>query len=240
MSVWHDSCNGNSTVTHNGGSRNEPEKESNGMALRRILTGIGIVSLLWVTARAQAQMAFTVTVDENGNGNVVAAGVGIAPLFSILAPDPGPGGAPQALTYDLGTSTGLIATGDVLLMDPDGTIGDVIRFNDSGQQGVSAITLVFYSDNSDGSDALADVASSPSAFYTNMVTINEIGPDKMNGAVYTPTTGQPGAVTVPGFTISYHFVSDVPEPGSAALLVSMGVSGAALLRRKRGRNLSRN
>jgi len=54
--------------------------------------------------------------------------------------------------------------------------------------------LVFYSDRSDGSDSLADIGF-PTAFYTNTLTVNEVGPEGNNGFTYTPAAGQPGFVT---------------------------------------------
>jgi hypothetical protein len=172
-----------------------------------------------------------IEVDEYGNGTVTPESTGIPfPTLGSLQADPGPGGLSSTLTYSLLAPPDLVA-GDIFLTEGvGGAINDVIRFNPAGTGSVSyPASLVFYSDNTDGFDALADTASPPTAFYTNTVTIAETGTETNNGAFYTPTVGQPGAVT--GFTVNYHFISDLPEPTTAAL---MGVCVAlGLLSRRR-------
>lgn len=158
-----------------------------------------------------------ITIDENGIGNINGT-----PLPFAMQPDPGPGGLNPVLTYFL-PFAGL--QGDVGLqdnngVDPPGAILDYLRFNGNG-------TVVFYSDNIDGFDALADTPAPPSAFYPNRVIIPEIGPEGNNGAFYTPTPNQPGWDPS---NPTYHFISDVPEPATALLLA---VSGALLLTRRR-------
>src|SRR5437867_532860 len=121
------------------------------VSLLRFVIGAAFVGLFFChTAGAQAIVA-NVTVDENGNG-VGTLGPG------FLAPDPGPGGLPSVLTYDLPFA---VTPGDVFLFD--GLIFlDVIRFNNSADDGIvlatdgSPFTLVFYSDNVDGFDARSE------------------------------------------------------------------------------------
>jgi hypothetical protein len=164
----------------------------------------------------------TITVDEHGViliDSVVKSGT--------LKPDPGPGGLLSVCTYPLPFAG---VEGDVKLFDADAhTFLDVVRFNGNG-------TLLFYSDNVDGFDALCDTVSPPGAFYTNTLTIDELGTEAENGAFYTPLSGQPG------FDLSgptYHFISDghvpvatVPEPTTLAL-TGTGLLGLAAFRRRR-------
>jgi hypothetical protein len=158
-----------------------------------------------------------ITVDENGNGTIdftrgCGSGVKVA-TSGVLAPDPGPGGLPSVLTYNLLGPPSLVA-GDVLLTD-GGAILDVVRFNPAGtgSPGYQA-SLLFYSDNIDGFDSRGDTFSPPGSSYTNQVRIPELGNEVNNGAIYTPLAGQPGFVT--GFQVTYDLISDglgpVPEP----------------------------
>jgi hypothetical protein len=65
------------------------------------------------------------------------------------------------------------------------------------------------------------------------VNLQEIGPEGNNGAIYTPSPGQPGYD--PGFLPTYNFVSDgvVPEPGTAMLLALGGPALVAAAQRRR-------
>jgi len=99
----------------------------------------------------------------------------------------------------------------VLLNDPGMGVLDIIRFNGDG-------TLIFYSDNIDGFDALADTPSPPFGLYANNITLTEVGPEGSNSAVYAPTAGQPGLGVVAGQPVTYVFLSDVLEPGTMFLL----------------------
>jgi PEP-CTERM motif len=174
--------------------------------------------LLFVTRPATAT---TITVDENANGFVDSTRI-----TGFIGNDPGPGGLTGVLIYNLPFAG---VQGDVGLTDAaeGGLTLDYLRFNGNG-------TLIFYSDNLGGADSLADTASPPLAFYTNLLRIPEVGPEGNNGAFYTPTAGQPGFN--PASAVTYHFVSDgtanpVPEPATLALLGTGALVG--LLRRKR-------
>lgn len=199
------------------------------MKLHMLLAAV-VAGCLLFAGSAHAQFSVTITVDENGHGNL-ANGNGVTMLPTAMQADPGPGGLPSALTYDLLNPPGLTA-GDFLLVEPglNGEVSDIVRFNPSeiGPGGGTG-SLVFYSDIFDGSDSLADTGF-PTTLYDNNLARVEVGPEGANGFTYTPTTGEPGFVAGAAGTVSYVIQSDTPEPGALTLLGL--AAGAGLLRRR--------
>src|SRR5439155_23077359 len=149
-------------------------------SLWHLVLGAAFAGLFLCHAAGAQGIPANVTVDENGNG-IGTLGPG------FLAPDPGPGGLPSVLTYDLPFAT---TQGDVLIFDEGGVVLDVIRFNccTDNIDGVAAVdvspfTLIFYSDNIDGFDALADTVAPPGILYTYQVRIAELGREGNNVAL---------------------------------------------------------
>ena len=202
------------------------------MKRHTILAMFIVAACALMGTRTLLAQGFTVTIsaDENGHGTLVNSNGFKSALPFALLPDPGPGGLPAALTYGLLNPPGLVA-GDLILIErgPGAPISDLIRFNPNQNGG----SLVFYSDNLEGADALADTGF-PTAFYTNNTTFFEVGPEGANGITYTPVAGQPGFVAGAAGPATYIISSDspVPEPCSLTLLALGAACGLASCRRR--------
>jgi len=181
-----------------------------------------------VPAWAQITQISTV-VDENGH-RTINGFLGLQPLPFSIIPDPGPGGKPNVLAYGLLNPPGLV-TGDVDLIVTfagGGFVSDTLRFDAVTGGG----TLFFYSDQDGGIDAIADIVT-PFGHYPNFIDLHQetVGPG-LFGAIYTPTTGQPGFVAGAPVPVTYTFISEMPEPASLFLLLTGGATllGLGVLR----------
>lgn len=171
----------------------------------------------------------SVSVDEKGVGLYYPA-TGAPPIsLPVGGPDIGPGGTPGALVYSLPVTSAPITFGDLFVTEVSGTTqySDLIRFNQNN-------TLVFYSDFSvaDPASDPADVPF-PSSFYAaNALVVPEFGVEGgINGLDYTPGVGMPGFDST-GMIVTYHIISDVPEPGT---LAALSAGALVLLARRRAR-----
>ena len=185
------------------------------------VAGIGLFCVASIPAKADP--IILITVDEFGNGTLLNPASFTLP-FSFLA-DPGPGGLASVGNYNLLNPPGLVV-GDVLLFEQNtnSATSDLLRFSAVGNG-----SLFFYSDSD--ADGVAPVDKGlPGALFGNLVVLNEVPIPGGSGAVYTPTANQPGFV--PGFAVTYTFVSDVPEPATTTLLIS-GLAVVAGLRYRR-------
>jgi hypothetical protein len=148
--------------------------------LRAFLIAVSVLTIgTSQTANAQG-FSVAITVDENGHGLFTNSTGFSSPLPFTLLNDPGPGGLTNAPTYGLLSPPGLTAGDLVLAETSNGIISDVIRFNPNEICSGTIGCLVFYSDKLDGIDSLADIGL-PTASYTNVLTVNEVGPEGSNG-----------------------------------------------------------
>jgi hypothetical protein len=187
----------------------------------KILSVLGCAYVM-TTASSFAQLY---TFDEFGN----SSGLGISP--GIMQPDPSGGLAANVLVYNLPFS---VVPGDVILLEPGippQRESDLVRFWNPSGAGPSQI--IFYSDFSttDPADSPADTGLPP-VLMPLIVTIQEVGPEGNNGALYTPTANQPGSVNAAVPPPTYNIISDVPEPGTVALAILGGGLSLFLLKRR--------
>jgi hypothetical protein len=173
---------------------------------------------------------FALTIDEFGGS--------LNGIPFTIAPDPSGGiTTSPVLIYTLPFA---VTPGDVILMDEwqpglPGPNSDIVRF--WNPTGINQSEIIFYSDFSatDPADAPADVGLPTRLQPLTSVSITEVGPEGNNGVVYLATLGLPGSTTFA--PIQYNIISDVPEPGTGALLLS-GVGLLFGIKRFRRKGLS--
>jgi len=172
------------------------------------------------------------TFDENGNISM-NGGPDPVPVPYTVAPDPSGGVAANVLIYTLPFQ---VTPGDVALLEPgqpSSAPSDIVRFFTPSTANFSYI--IFYSDIEAG-EPNTDLADSGLPVSPNAFPIPEVGPEGNNGATWNPVPGQPGSAPT-GVNIQYNIISDVPEPGSLALLAG-GIGILLGMNRFRQRGLS--
>ena len=124
----------------------------------------------------------------------------------------------------------LVVPGDVVFLDASGLWSDVLRFQTdptSSQVSTPVSTVYFFSD---ASDADSTGESGFPSFVTNNLSSNSLRRDE----AFAPAT-----FTVYNVGNVYSVFSvqgannSTPEPGSIALLIGAGISGASLMKRRR-------
>jgi len=194
--------------------------------------------ILALAASAGTLLAQPYTIDENGNGFTYVAFFPPLRLSASLAPDP-TGGITNAnvLMYNLGY---LVTPGDVGLVEPgQSSLSDLIRFYTA--PGANSSIAIFYSDI-DTDDPTPDLADVGIPYSPNTILINEVSlGGGTNGAVWDPgSLDVPGPGSFAGAALPvyagpfiYTIISDVPEPGTTALLLGGAGIGFGLQRCRR-------
>src|SRR5437762_6226053 len=135
----------------------------------------------------------TFSFHENGQGKLQLPplfGGGVIPLPGTLMSDPGPGGLASALAFTAHPQAAPFPEGDVVLMDANGNVSDILRFDLETNPGPGSPQLIFFYSNDHGG-LLADTGL-PSLMFSNTFTIQEYS---SGSTIYTPGEGQPGFST---------------------------------------------
>jgi hypothetical protein len=183
--------------------------------MKRVLSTLAVCASV-LAASVASSFAQTnrivVSFDENGNGSFGST------AFSggLLPADPSGGIAGPVLAYTLPI---LVTSGDLALTEPNqptGTFSDLVRFFNA--PGAFQTVILFYSDFS-AVDPPTDLADTGLPQSPNAFVIPEVGPENNNGALWTPSLGQPG-FDLNNQAGTYNIMSDVvPEPAPSLLLL---------------------
>ena len=190
--------------------------------MKNLITISLFVSVMFVTSPT---FGLLISLDENGtgafNGNPLIWGIGPSGV------DPTPPGPIPTLFYQLPFK---VVSGDWQIIEPDGTVSDVLRFIDT--PGTTFSSVYVYSDAdplSPGTD-LADTHLPLPWTGGPVLTLPEAGAENgWNGVIWTPGFNDPGATSAAIGPVTYYFTSDVPEPATIGLLAL----GSFALGRKR-------
>jgi hypothetical protein len=170
---------------------------------------------------AMGQAIPSVSFDENGtglwNGNQLDHGIGDAGVDPVVQL--------PTLFYYLPFP---VVEGDLQVIEPDGTLSDVLRF--ITYPTINASRVYVYSDI-EATDIVKDLADVglPNPWH-NVVLTQETGLEGgLNGVIWEPTPNDPGASPAGAAPVTYGFISDVPEPATMCLLA---IGSFALLGRK--------
>jgi hypothetical protein len=196
-----------------------------------ILLVLGLLTLAAGNVSAQSLKA---QFDEDGNGS--SGGNALAFTYPALEPMSG-------FTTLMYTLPWPVTRGDLILTETNGTVTDLIRFdNILNTTGTLDGVAYFFSDGY-GDETPIPMADSPfgipppnAAIPT--VTMLEQGPEGNNGVFYVTSGGSPGSALQGGntLTVAYTIISDspvVPEPSTFVLLGMSGFGLAAYAWRKR-------
>jgi hypothetical protein len=171
----------------------------------------------------------TFSFHENGQGKLelpLLFGGGVIPIPGVLMSDPGPGGLTSALAFTAHPLVAPFPEGDVVLLDANGHVSDILRFNPETNPGPGSPQLIFFYSNDHGG-LLADTGL-PSLMYENPVIIQE---NPSGPTIYTPAPGQPGFSTDSPLGDSFRIFS-TPDTGSTLLMLGAAIAGLVFLRRK--------
>ena len=180
----------------------------------KVLLPIGLFAIAVTTAFGQF------TFDEFG----LATGPGIGPVNQgVMLPEPISGlvGLSYLLPFP-------VAPGDLLALEPplNQQPSDLIRFG----PGPGGFRLWFFSDVADEAGAPPADVGLPAPIAP--VILLESGVEGgFQGFIWTPPVAS-GAPGDSGFPVTYSFISDVPEPGTMAL-VAMALVGLLAVSRRR-------